>query len=89
MARGSGPELPGSPRAAFIYPAFGRRLLDKHNGRHCAEGPAGDAGFALSAEELDFVDGEVTALADKKNGLMDEEIAGLALTAQQAMATGD
>ena len=45
----------------------------------------------LTKEELDVVYTEITALADNKKGLMDEEIAELARRSQQAMAetTGD
>jgi isopropylmalate/homocitrate/citramalate synthase len=47
-------------------------------------------GFKLTREELDIVYTEVTALADNKKGLMDEEIAELARRSQQALApTGD
>ena len=64
-----------------------RLVLGKHSGRHALKDRLDTLGFALSAEELDFVYGEVTALADNKKGLMDEEIAGLARKAQEAMAT--
>jgi len=64
-----------------------RLVLGKHSGRHALKDRLDTLGFALSAEELDFVYGEVTALADNKKGLMDEEIAGLARRAQEAMAT--
>ncbi len=41
-------------------------------------------GFTLTKEELDIVYTEITALADNKKGLMDEEIAELARRSQQA-----
>jgi len=63
-----------------------RLVLGKHSGRHALKDRLETLGFALAPEELDFVYGEVTALADNKKGLMDEEIAALARKAQQAMA---
>jgi isopropylmalate/homocitrate/citramalate synthase len=43
-------------------------------------------GLVLTREELDVVYLEITALADNKKGLMDEEIAELARRSQQAFA---
>ena len=63
-----------------------RLVLGKHSGRHALKDRLETLGFTLAPEELDFVYGEVTALADNKKGLMDEEIAALARKAQQAMA---
>lgn len=63
-----------------------RLVLGKHSGRHALKDRLETLGLALSPEELDFVYGEVTALADNKKGLMDEEIIGLARKAQQVMA---
>ena len=63
-----------------------RLVLGKHSGRHALKDRLETLGLALSSEELDFVYGEVTALADNKKGLMDEEIIGLARKAQQVMA---
>ena len=45
-------------------------------------------GFNLTKEELDAVYNELTALADNKKGLMDEEIAALARRSQQAAVAG-
>ena len=42
--------------------------------------------FKLTKEELDLVYTEITALADNKKGLMDEEIAQLARRSQQTLA---
>jgi 2-isopropylmalate synthase len=68
-----------------------RLVLGKHSGRHALSKRLEDLGFRLTREELDIVYNEITALADNKKGLMDEEIAELARRSQQAMAetTGD
>ncbi len=62
----------------------GRLVLGKHSGRHALKKRCEDLGFDLSKDELDFVYKEITALADNKKGLMDEEIADLAKQSQQA-----
>jgi 2-isopropylmalate synthase len=64
-----------------------RLVLGKHSGRHALKNRLEDLGFTLSKEELDLVYTEITALADNKKGLMDEEIAELARRSQQALAT--
>ncbi len=61
-------------------------VLGKHSGRHALKNRLEDLGFTLTKEELDLVYTEITALADNKKGLMDEEIAELARRSQQAMA---
>jgi 2-isopropylmalate synthase len=68
-----------------------RLVLGKHSGRHALNNRLEDLGFQLTREELDIVYNQITALADNKKGLMDEEIAELARRSQQAMAetTGD
>jgi 2-isopropylmalate synthase len=63
-----------------------RLVLGKHSGRHALKKRCEDLGFPLSAEELDIVYGELTALADNKKGLMDEEIAELARRSQERSA---
>ncbi|HVW83126.1 MAG TPA: hypothetical protein VHB50_00515, partial [Bryobacteraceae bacterium] len=60
----------------------GKLVLGKHSGRHALKKRCEDLGFALNKEELDFVYQEITALADNKKGLMDEEIADLARRSQ-------
>jgi 2-isopropylmalate synthase len=60
-----------------------RLVLGKHSGRHALHKRCEDLGLSLSKEELDVVYNELTALADNKKGLMDEEIAALARRAQQ------
>jgi 2-isopropylmalate synthase len=60
-------------------------VLGKHSGRHALKNRLEDLGFTLTKEELDLVYTEITALADNKKGLMDEEIAELARRSQQAL----
>jgi 2-isopropylmalate synthase len=61
-----------------------RLVLGKHSGRHALKNRCEDLGFHLSAAELDLVYEQVTALADNKKGLMDDEIAAMARRSQQA-----
>ena len=61
-----------------------RLVLGKHSGRHALKNRCEDLGFQLSAAELDLVYEQVTALADNKKGLMDEEIVVMARRSQQA-----
>jgi 2-isopropylmalate synthase len=61
----------------------GKLVLGKHSGRHALKNRCEDLGFNLNKEELDFVYQRITALADNKKGLMDEEIAELARASQQ------
>jgi 2-isopropylmalate synthase len=63
-----------------------RLVLGKHSGRHALKSRLDELGFVLTREELDVVYTEITALADNKKGLMDEEIAALARRSQQAFA---
>ena len=63
-----------------------RLVLGKHSGRHALKNRLDDLGFVLTREELDLVYTEITALADNKKGLMDEEIAELARRSRQALA---
>jgi 2-isopropylmalate synthase len=64
-----------------------RLVLGKHSGRHALKNRLEDLGFVLTREELDLVYTEITALADNKKGLMDEEIAGLARRSQRVLAS--
>jgi 2-isopropylmalate synthase len=67
-----------------------RLVLGKHSGRHALNARVEMLGFKLTRSELDIVYTELTALADNKKGLMDDEIAELARRSQQALApTGD
>src|SRR6266849_352337 len=55
----------------------GRLVLGKHSGRHALHQRCQDLGFPLTKEELDVLYHRFTALADRKKGLMDEEIIAL------------
>jgi 2-isopropylmalate synthase len=61
-----------------------RLVLGKHSGRHALKNRCEDLGFHLNAAELDLVYEQVTALADNKKGLMDDEIAAMARRSQEA-----
>jgi 2-isopropylmalate synthase len=52
-------------------------VLGKHSGRHALRQRCLDLGFELNKEELDAVYVRFTALADRKKGLMNEEIIAL------------
>jgi 2-isopropylmalate synthase len=64
-----------------------RLVLGKHSGRHALKARLEVLGFVLTKEELDTVYTEITALADNKKGLMDEEIAELARRSQQVLTS--
>ncbi len=55
-----------------------RLVLGKHSGRHALARRCDDLGIPLTREELDVVYQRFTALADRKKGLRNEEIAALA-----------
>jgi len=63
-----------------------RLVLGKHSGRHALKKRCEDLGFPLTHEELDLVYEQVTALADNKKGLMDDEIAAMARRSQEHSA---
>ena len=63
-------------------------VLGKHSGRHALKARLEVLGFTLAKDELDAVYHELTALADNKKGLMDEEIAELARRSQTAAVAG-
>ncbi|MCW5978585.1 MAG: 2-isopropylmalate synthase [Bryobacteraceae bacterium] len=52
-----------------------RLVLGKHSGRHALNQRCADLGFQLNREELDEVYKRFTALADRKKGVRNEEIA--------------
>jgi 2-isopropylmalate synthase len=64
-----------------------RLVLGKHSGRHALKTRLVELGFVLTKDELDLVYLEITALADNKKGMMDEEIGELARRCQQPLAT--
>jgi 2-isopropylmalate synthase len=53
-------------------------VLGKHSGRHALKKRCEDLGFTLSKAELDLVYQRFTAMADRKKGLMNDEIAAIA-----------
>src|SRR6476660_9051518 len=55
----------------------GKLVLGKHSGRHALGHRAKELGFSLTKEELDHVYRDFTSLADRKKGLLDEEILGI------------
>jgi 2-isopropylmalate synthase len=67
---------------------LGRLVLGKHSGRHALHQRCQDLGFALNKEELDALYHRFTALADRKKGLMDEEIIALIGDSQAKQAVG-
>ena len=54
-----------------------RLVLGKHSGRHALRQRCEDLGHSLTKEELDALYKVFTALADRKKGVLDEEILGL------------
>src|SRR6202158_5802857 len=59
----------------------GKLVLGKHSGRHALKQRCEHLGFSLTKEELDHVYVQFTALADRKKGILDEEIASLIVAA--------
>ncbi len=55
-----------------------RLVLGKHSGRHALANRCETLGFVLTREQLDTLYHRFTALADRKKGLRNEEIAALA-----------
>ncbi len=53
----------------------GRLVLGKHSGRHALRDRCEHLGFQLTREQLDQVYTDFIALADRKKGVLDEEIA--------------
>jgi 2-isopropylmalate synthase len=60
-----------------------RLVLGKHSGRHALARRLDDLGIPLRREELDVVYQRFTALADRKKGVRNEEIAQLAREVMQ------
>jgi len=67
----------------------GRLVLGKHSGRHALLKRCQDLGFSLAKEELDTLYHRFIALADRKKGVMDEEIVALIEEKQAKQAVGD
>ena len=55
-----------------------RLILGKHSGRHALRARLEQFGFALTAEQIDAVYVRFIALADRKKGVTDEEVAAIA-----------
>ncbi len=60
-------------------------VLGKHSGRHALKSRCEQLGFKLDREELDTLYAKFTALADRKKGILDEEIRELARASQKAV----
>jgi 2-isopropylmalate synthase len=67
----------------------GKLVLGKHSGRHALSQRCEDLGFSLGREELDSLYHRFIALADRKKGVMDEEIIALIGERQAHQAVGD
>src|SRR5438128_8757819 len=65
----------------------GKLVLGKHSGRHALKQRCETLGFSLSKDELDIVYTQFTALADRKKGILDEEIASLIVAAGHSART--
>jgi 2-isopropylmalate synthase len=55
-----------------------RLVLGKHSGRHALRARCEELGFALAPEQVDGVYRQFIALADRKKGVTDDEIAAIA-----------
>lgn len=64
----------------------GRLVLGKHSGRHALKQRCTELGHDLTREELETVYTEFTTLADRKKGIMDEEILTLIHSTRGAAA---
>ena len=67
----------------------GKLVLGKHSGRHALNQRCVELNFELTREELDIIYAEFTSLADKKKGIMDEEIIALIATCRDTAARPD
>jgi 2-isopropylmalate synthase len=67
----------------------GRLVLGKHSGRHALNQRCQDLGFSLTHEELDRLYHRFTALADRKKGVLNEEIIALIEQTQAKQAAAD
>jgi 2-isopropylmalate synthase len=64
-------------------------VLGKHSGRHALNQRCQDLGFSLTREELDGLYHRFTALADRKKGVLNEEIIALIEQTQAKQAAAD
>jgi 2-isopropylmalate synthase len=67
----------------------GRLVLGKHSGRHALNQRCQELGFSLTHEELDRLYHRFTALADRKKGVLNEEIIALIEQTQAKQAAAD
>jgi 2-isopropylmalate synthase len=67
----------------------GKLVLGKHSGRHALNQRCQDLGFSLTREELDALYHRFTALADRKKGVLNEEIVALIEHAHAKQAAAD
>jgi len=67
----------------------GRLVLGKHSGRHALNQRCQDLGFSLTREALDTLYHRFTALADRKKGVLNEEIVALIEQSQAKQAAAD
>ncbi len=67
----------------------GKLVLGKHSGRHALHKRCEDLGFSLTKSALDSLYHRFTALADRKKGVMDEEIIALIGEREAKHAVGD
>jgi 2-isopropylmalate synthase len=63
----------------------GKLVLGKHSGRHALNQRCVELNFALTREELDIIYVEFTSLADRKKGIMDEEIIALIASCRNSL----
>lgn len=66
-----------------------RLVLGKHSGRHALSQRCKHLGFDLSREELDYVYQRFTAIADRKKGVLDEEIKAIIEDRRAVAAAAD
>ncbi len=66
----------------------GKLVLGKHSGRHALSQRCVELNLALTREELDIIYAEFTSLADRKKGIMDEEIVALIATMRDPAKAG-
>ncbi|MBK9168840.1 MAG: 2-isopropylmalate synthase [Bryobacterales bacterium] len=66
----------------------GRLVLGKHSGRHALKKRCEDLGYTLTREELEEVYKRFTSFADRKKGVLDEEIASIVEESQRALVAG-
>ena len=67
----------------------GKLVLGKHSGRHALNQRCEDLGFSLTREELDGLYHRFTALADRKKGVLNEEIVALIEQTQAKQMAAD